>query len=89
MMALRIVVTGRVQGVGFRAAAQRMGKQLALVGWVRNTPEGSVEIHAQGPSEYVERFVLWCHRGPTAAYVEGVSVETIQLNIRLQDFVRR
>jgi acylphosphatase len=89
MMALRIVITGRVQGVGFRAAAQRMGTQLTLVGWVRNTPEGSVEMHAQGQAENVERFVLWCHRGPTAAHVEDVSVETTQPDLGLLGFVRR
>jgi acylphosphatase len=89
MIALRLVVRGRVQGVGFRASTQRIGTQLDLDGWVKNLPDGSVEIHVQGPAERVEQFLIWCHRGPTGAYVEAVEVKTTEHDAGLHGFARR
>lgn len=69
---LRIV--GRVQGVSYRASAQRQAEALGLSGWVANRPDGSVEAVAEGPRERVEAFVAWCRQGPPGARVDDVAV---------------
>ena len=67
------IVTGRVQGVAFRAATAAQAQQLGgLTGWVRNLPDGSVEIVAEGARERVEALLAWARRGPPAARVAGV-----------------
>jgi acylphosphatase len=70
-----IVVTGRVQGVFFRASAQQEGLQLGLTGEVRNLPDGSVEAIVEGEKRAVDDFVAWCRRGPPSAGVEDVQVK--------------
>ncbi len=69
-----VVVMGLVQGVFYRASAQQEAMRLGLVGEVRNLPDGSVEIIAEGPKETVEELIAWCRRGPPAARVEHVRV---------------
>ena len=58
--AVHIIVHGRVQGVFFRASAQGRAVELSLVGWVRNLPDNTVEIHAEGDRENLELFIEWC-----------------------------
>ena len=70
----RVEVSGRVQGVWFRAETRRMATSLGLSGWVRNTPDGTVEAAFEGEREDVERAVDWCREGPPLARVDGVSV---------------
>lgn len=72
---VRIVVTGRVQGVGFRAATAEAASRLAVLGWVANRSDGAVEIEAQGTEEQITQFLAWCHQGPRWARVESVEVE--------------
>jgi acylphosphatase len=71
-MRAHIVVSGRVQGVGFRYAAVREARRLGLTGWVRNTEDGKVEAVAEGDSESVRVFLEWCHQGPLGARVTTV-----------------
>lgn len=66
------VVTGRVQGVGFRAATQRQARELGVRGWVRNRTDGAVEGAAFGGHEALQRLVAWLHDGPSAAQVDSV-----------------
>jgi len=66
------VVRGRVQGVAFRACAREEAVRLGLGGWVRNTPDGAVEVHAVGEEPGLRAFLAWLHRGPAPARVEGV-----------------
>ena len=68
----RLIVTGRVQGVGFRWWTVRMAQRLGLRGWVRNRRDGSVEIQAIGPADRVEALALACAAGPAAARVDTV-----------------
>ena len=68
--AVHIVVHGRVQGVCFRASTQNIATELGLKGWVRNRPEGTVEIHAEGDKKALASFVEWCRQGPPAARVD-------------------
>lgn len=72
MTSVRLVVRGRVQGVGFRWATVEQGRRLGLDGWARNLPDGSVEVVAAGAAETVERLVAWCGSGPPSARVSGV-----------------
>ena len=67
-----IRVSGRVQGVFYRASARAEGERLGLSGFVRNEPDGSVYAEAEGEEAALERFLAWCRRGPPAARVEGV-----------------
>jgi acylphosphatase len=69
---VHLVVTGRVQGVYFRASAADQARALGLAGWVRNRLDGAVEAVAEGPRPALERFVAWCHGGPPAAHVDSV-----------------
>jgi acylphosphatase len=71
----RIAISGRVQGVGFRAVSAHKAKRLGLDGWVRNLPDGRVEALAEGERARVEEFVAWCRHGPRSAVVEEVRVE--------------
>lgn len=76
--AWRIVVRGRVQGVGFRAWACREAQELGLDGWVRNRDNGTVEILAIGPVEKLDVLEAACRRGPVAANVTAVLRSTAQ-----------
>lgn len=71
-VARQVLVSGRVQGVGFRWAARARGAELGLAGWVRNLPDGRVEAWIEGEAGAVEAMLAWLRRGPTAARVTGV-----------------
>lgn len=68
-------IQGRVQGVFFRASAMDKARALGLTGWVRNNPDGSVEVVAEGPREVVEELVAWSYQGPRHAVVTSVEVD--------------
>lgn len=72
---VRLAVTGRVQGVAFRVATQRVAIRLRIAGWVRNLPDGSVEILAQGTPLAIDELKAWCHQGPSAARVDRVAAQ--------------
>jgi acylphosphatase len=76
--AVEVVVTGRVQGVAFRAYCQQEATRCGVTGWVRNQPDGSVAAHFEGPATAVERMVGWCREGPSYAVVTGVDVRPTQ-----------
>jgi acylphosphatase len=69
---LHATVRGRVQGVGFRAFAAHEARSLGLAGWVRNEPDGSVAVMAQGKADAVDAFLAWLRRGPPSAHVTAV-----------------
>lgn len=71
----RIRVTGIVQGVFFRDTAKREARKLGLLGSVRNCPDGSVELIAQGDEEKLKQFQEWCWKGSSASRVDQVTVE--------------
>ena len=73
MVSVRLIVRGRVQGVGFRYATVEQGRRLGLAGWARNLPDGGVEVVAAGDAAAVERMVAWCRQGPPSA--RGSSVD--------------
>jgi acylphosphatase len=69
---IHLVIRGQVQGVYFRASAQREARQLGLTGWVRNRPDGAVEIIAEGEEDQVKDLLNWSQRGPATARVDMV-----------------
>ena len=69
---LHLVISGRVQGVGFRFSAYDEAKDLALAGWVRNLASGDVEIVAEGKRENLQMLAAWAHLGPPSAHVTQV-----------------
>lgn len=71
---LAIRVTGRVQGVFFRASAKAEAERLGLAGFARNDDDGSVAIEVEGDAKALEAFVAWCGRGPDFAKVAAVEV---------------
>jgi acylphosphatase len=75
MNRLRVVIDGRVQGVGFRFSTQREAMALGLGGWVRNLYDGRVEAEFEGPRGTLEAMLAWCRGGPAFARVSNVEVE--------------
>ena len=71
---VRVVVTGRVQGVFFRGTCARHARGLELSGWVRNRRDGAVEAAFEGADPAVESMVAWCREGPDLAVVDTVEV---------------
>jgi len=71
---VRLLIAGRVQGVGFRWWCVRQARHLGLDGWVRNRADGSVEVVARGPEDAVDDLIEACRHGPRGAAVESVGV---------------
>ena len=71
----RLLVSGRVQGVGYRASMQMTAEAMGATGWVRNLRDGRVEAVVCGSPSQVEAIVAWAKRGPRSAIVDGVEVE--------------
>jgi acylphosphatase len=89
MQRVHVWVSGRVQGVFYRATAERVASGLGLTGWVRNLADGRVEAIAEGPAEALEAFVRWCHEGPADARVDAVTVESHPATGEFTGFVTR
>ena len=87
-VARHVRVTGRVQGVFFRAWTAEQARILRVCGWVRNAPDGSVEAHFQGDKWAVQRMIELLHRGPPSAEVDQVVVEDSDLGAALEFEVR-
>lgn len=87
--AVKAVVRGQVQGVGYRQATRVTARSLGLHGWVRNTREGTVELFAQGESGAVDRLIDWLWLGPTGAGVAGVESDVVPTDTQLHDFFIR
>lgn len=77
MMTLAITVSGKVQGVFFRASTRDKARSLGLNGFVKNQPDGSVYMVASGEEEKLSALVAWCHNGPSQAIVDKVETSEI------------
>ena len=69
---ISLLITGKVQGVGYRYSVKLKAESMAIRGYVRNQLDGSVFVTVQGENTAVENFVKWCFKGPSAALVRGV-----------------
>ena len=74
-MAKHLTISGRVQGVGYRASMVDEARRLGVAGWVRNRRDGTVEAVVDGDADAVAAIVAWAQRGPPGSRVTGVSVE--------------
>lgn len=84
-MARHLRITGRVQGVGYRASFAAQAQAMKLAGWVRNRQDGSVEAIVRGSPESVQGITEWAHRGPANAAVCEVTVAEVDDNLVADD----
>lgn len=89
LIARRYIVTGRVQGVGFRLFAEAAAAREGVHGWVRNRADGAVEAWVEGDAESVQRIEAALHRGPSGALVDRVDIEDVVPTGRATGFMVR
>ncbi|MGE0401970.1 MAG: acylphosphatase [Kofleriaceae bacterium] len=77
MRRVRALITGRVQGVSYRASTATEARRLGVVGWVKNRSDGSVELEAEGEPAQIAALLAWCENGPPLARVADVAVEEL------------
>jgi acylphosphatase len=77
MPTIHLLIKGKVQGVFYRASAKEIADKLALTGWVKNTPEGHVEVMVTGKEGSVQPFIEWCKKGPPRARVTDVVTNAV------------
>ena len=85
----RLRISGRVHGVFFRESMRLRAEQLKVTGWVRNCADGTVEAVAQGDAFEVGRLIEWAQRGPDAARVEKVDIESVQEDVHYTIFDKK
>ncbi len=84
----RFIVSGRVQGVYFRASTRNQALRLGLVGYVKNLPDGRVEVQASGEAAAVDALATWLWQGPPAAQVTDVNTQAVTVTSEYQsDFL--
>ena len=83
---VQLTVRGRVQGVFFRASAQREARRMGLTGWVKNRQDGSVEMLVEGEEDGLKDLIAWANRGPSASRVERVDVRWRSYTGEFPDF---
>ena len=86
MKQVRIIVSGRVQGVGFRWSTKREADRLELTGYVRNRADGRVEIVVAGSAGVVGDFITWAKRGPSFSNVSHIAVTELPLQASYTGF---
>ncbi len=79
-------IFGRVQGVNFRASTLREAEKQALTGWVKNCPDGSVELVAEGNKSNITSFLNWCNQGPPSSQVDHVEWKFIDYSGKFKKF---
>ena len=77
MRRVRAIITGRVQGVSYRASTATEARLLGVVGWVKNRSDGAVELEAEGETAKIAALLAWCEKGPPTARVSHVAVEEL------------
>jgi len=73
-MAIQIIITGRVQGIFFRAFVEDTAKELGIRGFVRNLPDGGLEVFAEGTDKALDELVERCKKGPSGATIDDIKV---------------
>ena len=87
MTTVHLIISGSVQGIGFRKWMKHQAKRLSLVGWVKNREDGAVESVLQGDDASIQQLTMIVREGPPLAIVEGVSEEPIQDIVNYEDFI--
>lgn len=86
MIRAYLIITGRVQGVFFRATAQKKARDLGITGWIGNCGDGSVEGVVEGSENGVNTFIDWCWSGPSTAEVKKVDIQQQTYSGEFEDF---
>lgn len=86
MRRVKILVSGRVQGVYFRVFTQNKAKHFGVKGSVKNLPDGRVEIIAEAEHPTIEKFIQWCHKGPVTARVDQIEITDLDHHGTLEVF---
>lgn len=86
MQRMRVIVSGRVQGVFFRAYTRETAQSLKLTGWVRNLPDGKVEAVFEGEDNNVQAMLEWCRKGPPHAIVNHIEAAEESCTGEFRDF---
>ena len=90
MKTIQIIISGRVQGVFFRASTKAVADQIGIKGFVKNVKDGTVLIEAEGDDALMEHFIDWCKFGPDDARVDDISINEIELkNYRNFDVLKK
>ena len=76
-VAVHIIIHGKVHRVCFRASTQIKALELNLIGWVRNLPSGTVEVHAEGSRDSLDKLIKWCQKGPPSANVSRCDLDWV------------
>ena len=85
-IAKRVIISGRVQGVFFRANTKQKAEQLGITGWVRNTSDGKVEAIFEGDENSVKEMISWCRHGPSLARVDNINIKENKATSEYTDF---
>ncbi|UCF49011.1 MAG: acylphosphatase [Thermoplasmatales archaeon] len=72
---VHVIISGRVQGVWFRANTKQKAEMLGLTGWVKNTNDGRVEAVFEGDNDKLDEMIKWCHKGPSLSKVDKVDIK--------------
>ena len=83
---VKVIISGRVQGVWFRANTKQKAEELGIFGWVRNTDDGCVEAVFEGDERLIDEMINWCHKGPALAKVEKVEIKKRRPTNEFDDF---
>jgi acylphosphatase len=83
---IEIVISGIVQGVGFRAFTRKTAREMGLKGYVKNLPDGRVYVHVEGDEAVIEKFVSLLRQGPASAIVKSMEIKNGEYTGQFQDF---
>ena len=86
MQRIHLIISGRVQGVLFRANTKRQAELIGVKGWVRNLDDDKVEAVAEGSEELIKRFVEYCRKGPEGARVDDIEIEELEYKGEFKEF---
>ena len=81
LQTIRIIVSGKVQGVNYRATARNAATELGISGTTKNLTNGDVEIYAAGTKEQLEKFIAWCKKGPAMAKVTNIETAEVPMQV--------
>jgi len=87
MSTVHLIISGSVQGIGFRSWIKHQAKDLSVTGWVKNREDGAVESIVQGDTHAIEELVRRVHLGPPLAHVTAVEKELIENALQYDDFI--
>lgn len=86
-MRVHVIISGKVQGVWYRASTKQMADQIGITGWVRNTSEGNVEAIFEGEKKLINEMIEWCNQGPPLAKVDNVTIKKMENEKNFDSFM--